>query len=307
MATKSTRGRSTKSATAAKQQIVNEEVVQTVTNKKLDNVLGSLATAQADVQKQLAELSAGMAAKYGELEAVGQAIALKKEELKRLHNIEANAATLDELQEEIANTRTEFEREKLLRDRAQAEEDAEKAKARKRAEEENAYKTAMDRRKAEDEFKAKIEQQQKANAEKTELLQKGWTAREEAIKASEKELAELRAIRDTLPETIKRERAAEAAVVGNSLKGQYAHEAALARKDAETSARIFAQTEAALQTQIKSLEAANAQLRAQLDKAISDVKEISVASVNASSGRQALEAVQRDRDNAGQMPLKGGR
>lgn len=305
MATKSTRRTPAKSATAVKQAIVNEEVVANVSNKKLDNVLGSLASAQADVQKQLGELSAAMAAKYGELEAVGTAIALKEAELKRLHQIEVNAETLDALQEEIANARTEWEREKLLRDRAEAENEAEKAKARKRAEEEYAYKTAQDRRKAEDDFKAKIEAQNKANAEKTEVLQKGWMVREEALKAAEKELADLRSLRDNLAETIKKERAAEAAVVGNSLKGQYAHEAALMRKDMETSAKIFAQTQAALETQVKNLEAQNAQLRAQLDKALTDNKEIARSAVEASSGRMALEAVQRAHDNAGQVPQKG--
>lgn len=297
MAIKNTRGNRTK---ANKQTAANEAIVSSVQNNNLDNVLGSLASAQADVQRQLSELSAAMADRYGQLEAADQAIQLKKEELERLHAIEINLNTLDSLKDEIVTTRANWDKEVEATENAWKEKQDERNKVWKRCEEEYNYKTKIDRTRAEEAFRDSMAKQEREAAERQELMNKAFEARDEALQAREDELLHLKQTCDGIPELVRKERAAEAAIVSNTLKREFEHQSALLKKDMETNAKIFAQTEAALESRIAALVDQNARLNEALTRALTDQKEIARAAVDANSGRQALDALQRNQDHAAQ-------
>src|SRR5262249_31497658 len=146
---------------------------------------------------------------------------LRREELKRLHDIEATASTLDDLQAEIEQTRVRWEEEEAAKKRLVAEQQSERNKQWKREEEDYQYRIQQAHRKQEDAFAASMAQEEKANREKQEQLEKQWAERETELKKREQELAELRLFKENAPEMIKKEVNAAVAVATNSVKKEY--------------------------------------------------------------------------------------
>src|SRR5262249_20777153 len=156
----------------------------------------------------------------------------------RLHSIEVTASTLDDLQAEIGQTREQWEDEEAAKKRLVAEQQSERNKQWKREEEDYLYRKQQEHRKLEDAFSASMAQQEKANREKQEQLEKQWTEREAELKKREQELAELRLFKDNHPEVVKKEVNAAVAVATNSVKKEYETKIVLAAKDSETDKRL---------------------------------------------------------------------
>lgn len=284
-------------ATGAKNRqaaaIRDTEVLQSVAGLSMDGVSGTIATTQVEVQKSLAALSAKLVEQLQVLGNVEEAIALKREELKQLYNIESAAVSLDDLDAKIEAQRESWQEEQARKQREFAEQQSERNKQWTRSDEEYQYRMAQERKKSEDDFAYRLAQQEKANRDKQEMLEKNWGQREEELKKREKELEDLRAQMASVPEQIRKAENAAAAVAGNSVKKEYETKIVLATKDSETAQKLAAQEVSALRA---ALEKANAQLgeiKTQLDQAHHDVKEISAKALESASGRSAMEALQK--------------
>lgn len=273
----------------------------------LEKVAQSIAKTQVDLQQSLAALSGTLVEKLDELGNVEQAIVLKQAELKQLHEIEATANTLDALQSEIENKRAEWAKEQEATVRGFKEQGDERRKQWAREGEEYAYKTGQDRRAADDAWKAQQAKVSKEQADRLEVFNKQMAEREAAIKAKESEFARLQAFEAGYAEAVKREVAKAEAVVTNSLKKHYETEAKLAAMSSENAAKMAEAATAALKGQLAEKDQTITSLRQDLAKAHADAKEIAQAAVNAQSGRQALEALQRAQENAGAPAAKPGR
>jgi colicin import membrane protein len=151
----------------------------------------------------------------------------------------------------------------------------------------------LEHKKGEDEFAYGMAQQEKANRDKQELLDKNWGQREEELKKREKELEDLRTQVASIPEQIRKAENAAAAVSGNSVKKEYETKIVLATKDAETAQKLAAQEVASLRAALEKAHAQLAELKTQLDQAHHDVKEISAKALESASGRSAMEALQK--------------
>src|SRR6516164_3089060 len=77
------------------------EVLQSVSGLNMDGVSGTIASTQVEVQKSLAALSAKLVEQLQVLRNAEDAIALKRDELKQLYNIESAAVSLDDLDAKI--------------------------------------------------------------------------------------------------------------------------------------------------------------------------------------------------------------
>jgi hypothetical protein len=269
------------------------EVIQSVAGLNLDVVSGKIAATQVEVQKSLAGLSAKLVEELETLRNVEQAIGLKREELKQLYDIESAAVDLDELYAKIDSQREAWEEEQARKQREFAEMQSERNKQWARAEEEYQYRLGQEHKKQEDGFKGKLEDQDKANRNKQEALDKSWTEREADLKKRETELQELRAKVDAIPEMVKKAENAAQAVATNSVKKEYETKMVLNQKDMDTAQKLAAQEVASLKAALEKATAQLADLKAQLEQAHHDVKEISAKALESASGRSAMEALQK--------------
>lgn len=286
-------------------QIKSDEVLAVVSNMTLDKVTNDITQTQVEVQQTLADLSGRITEQLQVLQTIEAGIALKKEHLKQLYDIEAKTVELDELVASINTQRQQWAEEQLKRSKDIAEQTAEREKLRKREEADYQYTVAQDHRKAEDAFRTKMEQQEKANREAQEALQKDWLTRETELKKRETELAELRKKVDDQPELTRKAETAAAAVAGNSVKKEYETKMQLAAKDAELASRLGAQENASLKATIVDLTAQIVGLKAQVEQANRDAKEIAAKALESASGRSAMEAMQKVMEK--EQPTKSGK
>jgi colicin import membrane protein len=271
----------------------DNEVLESVKGLNLDKVSKDITSAQVEVQKTLAGVSAQLMDQLQILENVEISIRLKREELKQLHDIEATASTLDQLEEQIAKQRREWDEERAAKAREFAEMRSERNKTWAREEEEYQYKIAQEHKKLADSFQALQAQQERQNRDKQEQLEKTWAEREGELKKREQELADLRKFKDDYSEMVKKEVNASVAVATNSLKKEYETKMVLAAKDADTEKRLSEQTIASLNQNLGKMQSQLEDLNAKLEQAQRDVKEISAKALESASGRATTEALQR--------------
>ena len=281
----------------AKNKRVVEQQEQVVLNKvkdmTFDSVTKELGSVQVELQKTLAELSGRLAEQFQLLEDVQKTINLKQQELRELHQIEATATVLDELQAEIAETKERWgeEQAEWKRDYEQQKSDLRKQWAREEAD--YLYATDQKKRKMEDTLAYEMGQKEKANREKQEQLEKNWAEREAALKKAEQELVELRDFKATNDERIKKAVNQEVAIANNSLKKEYEHKMVLTQKDAEMEKKLADSQLANAQQTIAKLQTQVEDLKQQLAEAHHRVTEISTTALDSASGRATTEALQR--------------
>jgi hypothetical protein len=259
----------------------------------MDTVSSNIASTQAEVQKSLSELSSKLVERLQLLENIEKAIGLKKEDLRRLYEIEAAERDLDELKAEIDRQRETWEEEQERKGREFEEQLTDRVKRWNRENEEYEYRLAQDRRKKQDEFAMRMEEQEKANHNRQEDLQKAWSNREQELAGREKELADLRQKVAEFPELTKKEVNAAVAIATNSVKKEYETKATLAAKDLETFQKLAEQETRSLREAMEKAHVQISELKTQLDNARADVKEISAKALESASGRDALTQVQR--------------
>jgi hypothetical protein len=269
------------------------EVLQSVAGLNLDSVSVTLASTQVEVQKSLSGLSAKLVEQLQVLRDVEGAIALKRDELKQLYDMEAAAIELDDLEARIDEQRQEWEEEQARRRREFSEQQGDRNKQWQREEEEYQYRMAQEHKKAQDAFAARMAEVEKANRERQESLEKNWTERENELKKRENELVELKQQVAAFPEQMKKEVNAAVAVATNSVKKEYETKLVLAAKDTELGQKLAAQEVASLKQALDKATAQIADLKQQIDQAHQDVKEISARALESASGRSAMEALQR--------------
>jgi colicin import membrane protein len=273
--------------------IQQTEVVNAVKGLSIDSVSRSITETQVEVQRVLADLSGRVMERLQELENLEETIRVRTDDLKKLHAIEVQATTLDELEEQIKEQRRMWDEEQLLKKREFAEQQSERNKSWKREQEEYQYKQTMENRKVEDAFKASMDLLTKQNKDKQELLEKQWNEREVELKKRETELAELKAFKEAAPEMIRKAANEATAIATNSVKREYEQKGQLAAKDAEMEKRLAEQAVASLQKTITELQAQIVTLKAGLEQAQRDVKEISAKALESASGRATTDALQR--------------
>lgn len=271
-----------KKTTVAVAAVRTEAAVERANGLTADSVVSKLASAQIEVQKKLGEVQATITGAISELDVVNQAIAAKKNELKEIHGIEVSAGTLAELQLAIEQERTKA-----------ASYEEELTQQRLRADEKYSYDIAIKRRNETDVFNAKLAAEKKTFEAEVANAKAGFEKREADVKAAEAELAKLRSEVASYPETLKAEIAKNSAIVGNAAKKEYEHQKALADKDSANTLSNVQRDLAVSQAANKSLTEELARTRTDLEKARQSVETLGSKALEASSGKSALDAIQK--------------
>ena len=278
-------------------ELKNDVVLENVKSITLDGVSKKIAAVQVDIQQTLAKLSTELTQNLDTLNTVNAAIVLKQEELKNLHDIEATKISLDTLNQDIEATRQTWTEEQTRK----AKEDDLARRERQlrwtREEEQYKYEREQAHKRIEDDFNARIQEATKQNTLQAEALQRSWEKREADLKSKEQEFTSLRAEVDAFPAKLKAETEKAAAIVGNTMKKDFEMEKKLLEANFNNKIQLAEAQVASEKMKTVELEKQVASLKAQLDMAQKDIKEISTKALESASGRETINSLQKALEN----------
>jgi hypothetical protein len=281
-----------------------DELRQSVEAITVEVVTQRIAGLSVDVTRALGQVSEQLLGQVHELEGLREAVALEKEELERLHQVDVAttavnalvadyAAKREQLQSEQEETRAGWMQEEKVREQQRKEQEEAFKKARDREIEEYEYKKALERKKAQDKFDEQMQKLEKQNRERQETLDKGWQQREAVLTEREAELNELRAQVDGFPARLKQEVESSVAASVENLKREQETRVQLLTKDFESNGRVSALHVKALEEQLARQTAQIADLQQQLQLAKQQVQEIAIKALDSAAGAKTLEEVRQ--------------
>lgn len=278
-------------------ELKNDVVLETVKSITLDGVSKKIAAVQVDVQQTLAKLSTELTQNLDTLNTVNAAISLKQEELKNLHDIEVTKISLDTLNQDIEATRQLWTDEQTKK--AKEDDLARRERQLRWTREEEQYKYERDQahKKLEDDFNARIQEATKQNTLQAEALQRSWEKREADLKSKEQEFTTLRAEVEAFPAKLKAEVQKAESIVGNVMKKDFEMERKLLEANFNNKIQLAEAQVASEKMKTVELEKQVASLKAQLDMAQKDIKEISTKALESASSRETVNSLQKALEN----------
>ncbi len=271
----------------------SNKLLEAVSKLDAQSVINEVGTLQTSLQTTLAGLSAGVATKIEQMKQVDEAIELKEERLKELFGIEQEAMDIESIKQQKADEEESFDKTREKRDAEWADEANARAKNWQREREEHDYAMAQQKKRALEEYTAEVSERKRREQIRQEELQRGWDAREAALKAQEAEVVELRKQVAEFDAKLKSEVAKAEAIVGNRLKKDYEHETALLKRDSDAAQKLADAEKLALNNTIANLSEQIDSLEKAVVTAQKDAKEAVIAALDSASGRKAAEAVQQ--------------
>lgn len=277
----------------ARKKAESNRLLEAVSKLDAQSVINEVGTLQTSLQTTLAGLSAGVATKIELMKQVDEAINLKEERLKELFGIEQQAMDIEFIKQQKADEEETFDKTREKRDTEWAEETNVRAKNWQREREEHDYAVAQQKKRALEEYTAEVSERKRREQIRQEELQRGWDAREAALKTQEAEVVELRKQVAEFDNKLKTEVSKAEAIVGNRLKKDYEHEAALLKRDSDAAQKLADAEKLALNNTIANLSEQIDSLEQAVATAQKDAKEAVIAALDSASGRKAAEAVQQ--------------
>lgn len=267
-------------------ELKNDVVLENVKSITLDGVSKKIAAVQVDIQQTLAKLSTELTQNLDTLNTVNAAISLKQEELKNLHDIEVTKISLDTLNQDIEATRQLWTDEQTKK--AKEDDLARRERQLRWTREEEQYKYERDQahKKLEDDFNVQAE-----------ALQRSWEKREADLKSKEQEFTTLRAEVEAFPAKLKAEVQKTESIVGNVMKKDFEMERKLLEANFNNKIQLAEAQVASEKMKTVELEKQVASLKAQLDMAQKDIKEISTKALESASSRETVNSLQKALEN----------
>jgi hypothetical protein len=276
-----------------RKKLEDSKAVDTVKTLQAAEVIGEIGNLQVTVQSTLANISAEITGKLEQLHNTESAISSLEERLNELYQIEKEALSLEEMRAARAEEQVRFDKMVAARNEEWTEDEAARSKEWHRKEEEHEYEIRQKRQRFLDEFNAEVESHKRAERIRSEELAKGWAVREDALKARENEVADLKKEVEGFDAKLKAEVSKAEAVATNSVKKQYEHQIQLLQKDMESERNMSDAKIQALQIQVGQFLDQIKDLNAQLQAARNDAKEVTAQALQSASGRQVAEALSR--------------
>lgn len=282
-----------------------EKVMTSVRDLDRKKVLEGIGTLQDKISKELADVSVQISSKLDELENSKQAVLIVEERLRELYAIEAAALKFDDFEAQCAEKKRTIEANIAGLEQTFADTQAELDQQRSREVEAYNYNLAQSRKKAEDAYAAEQSKKLREENIRMELFEKNMAERQNAMKAQEDELINLRSQVAGFDERLKKEIAKEVAIVENRLAKDAKHKDDLVAAQQSATAQLHKAQTDALENQITGYKAQILTLETQLESARKDTKEVATQALQAGSGKQALDSIMQM--GSQQPSSKGGK
>lgn len=270
-----------------------DRIVTSVKALTAPDVVGKIGNLQIDIQSTLANIATCITGQLEQLKNTDTAIAAQETRLQELYEIEKEAQSIEQI---LLSQKDEQERySKLIaaRNEEYAENDADRNKKWKREDEEHAYAVALRNKKALDDHQALVDSNRRNEAIRQATLQTDWTNREAELKARETEFNDFKKKVEGFEAVLKSEVSKAETILGNTIKKQYEHQIALLQKDMESERNMSDAKIHSYQVQVGQMHEQIVELNKQLAAARNDAKEVTSQALQSASGRQVVDALQK--------------
>ncbi|HDQ44786.1 MAG TPA: hypothetical protein ENN17_04690 [bacterium] len=270
------------------------EVVKTADALSLDGVSQSLNQLKTDLGKTLTMIMEKLEGEISRYQAVRQAVEIQEKELSEIYEIQKAAISLGALieaenrqrqsfEEEMAQARNAWEKEKSAFETELKERREQEEKQRKREREEYEYQFRREQQAVRDKLADETGKLEKELAEKQAAAEKAITDREQAVRAREEAVESLEKRIRELEDG--REQDVQKAIEETTERLQKESDTAEAQSQAlfDGERNVLKGRIQALEETVKNQNAQIVQLSKQLEKAAQQVQDIAVKAVEGSS------------------------
>ena len=290
---------------------LQENIVKTVAKSSYEDIVKNISGLKIDLSSSLDKLSDKFISEFKKFEELEQAIEIEKKSLEDLYQLSACTDSLSvmllaqkekkaQFEEEIVQTKTKFDlemaqlrsqwnkekEETMLR---QKEEGDFQKKNRQREEEEYQYNLKLTRKKEVDLYEEKKAKLEKELIEKKAAFESAFAERELKIKNAETELAALKARNESFPKEMEQAVAIAVTDAIDKIKIEYKYEKELTTKQTEGELKLKEQTIQTLLAKIKDMENTIKELSQKANNAEAGVKDIAMKAIESSSKIQVFE------------------
>lgn len=281
----------------------NEATLKSASSLTVEGVVKKVTDVNLLIGKQLNEVTQQIATAVQEFQNVAKAVELKKEEFAQIHDKDLLAKEIEEMEADAETRRAELDQ--ADRDYAQGLSTARQIATEKHNREIADLEVQRSRAKLDFDFNF---EQAKKNAkhqldeelrtiklqerDRKELLEKEWSAREEAVSKNEVIFKEMQKQVYDFPEILKKETEKAASIAGSTVKRQWEHSMELVQKDAQAAASIAAMTIKSLNETITQLQTQLTAAQNRITAADTKVAEIATKALESTNGQSALNALQ---------------
>jgi hypothetical protein len=269
------------------QQNRNAVAVGKAASFNVETSLSAITATSLKVQADFSKISEELIQKNAEYQAVTEAISLKKQEMENLHGVDQVLLTIDEAKAQHAQYLEDQQKEKERLHQENLEVLAQRAQERAREEEAYAYKLAQTRKAETDEWNEQVRVRTHSERDRREAFEKDVLNRELALKQKETEYQTALAKLATFDDEVKKEVSKAEAILSNTLKKDYSHQAQIASMQHQTAVDKLTFDNQRL-TQQQAADAATIKdLQAQLKTAYEENVKLARAAVDGAANSKA--------------------
>ena len=304
-------------APSSKPMIKEKTVVKVVGDtSKVENVEGiilNLENIEKGLGKAMNEVANKLTVEAESLAELTENINEEKEQLGKLYDLKVENGILDELvkeyegsktsfgeesdktrktfEEDIAEKRKAWNKDKDLHYQKTSERDEVNSKRQEREREEHEYNLELGRSLKDDEYEQKKKQLQLELDDLREARETAWTTDEKALKDLETDFntykTKFEEVPDKLDKAIKKAEAEGKAIIERDAK----EKAELLEKETESEKRIFELTIDSLDNTIKTQNSRITSLSKQLESALKQAQDLAVKAIEGSANNESFSAI----------------
>ncbi len=282
-------------------------IFEGATRQQPDKIMKDISGLKISLSQSLDKVEESLIEEHKKLSEVSEAIRVEKENLQNIHQIKAEADSLEalvnthkekeqEMEQEMKDQREAWEKEKKQAEQELQEEKERIRKERAREEEEYLYHRDQKRKKEEDSYNEKMLKQEKELKERREAFEKEILEREADIKASEDEFQELKKKAEQFPAQLEGAVQQKENEITLRLTSEFKHEKDILQKEYQSELKLKDQTIKTLQDKIRDQDNMVNQLYKKVENADKNVKDIVLKAIE-NSGRYTFSEKATDDQN----------
>lgn len=288
---KTLKERSAKEIQQANQQ---EAIVKEAGEESQATLVDGLSKVKVNIAKSLDEISGQLMAQQEKLKNLEDAIAIQQKSLKDSYGIQTELDTMDalilahkktkqQLDDEIAQLRQQWQEEKTERERMVKEEKTQLEKDRTREVDDYNYTLKKTRQAETDAYQLKKQQQERELAELKTNFEKEIADRERTVSEQEASFKKLTAEAEAFPEILESKIQQAIKQTTLELKQSYEYQAKLKDKETEGKIALYEQTNKSLVEKIAEQKALIEELSQKTSFANTQVQDIALKAIEGAS------------------------
>lgn len=253
----------------------------------LSKTLSGITSAGVTIQGTLSKISEEIIQKHAELQAVDEAIALKKQDMQNLHGVDQVLLSIDEAKAQHAQTLEDLSKQKDQVEQEIRDLQAKNEQERVREQEDYTYKTKMARKVEQDAWVEQVRLRNNQERDRQETFERDVTAREFVLKTKETEYQTALSKAATFDDEVKKEVSKAEAILKNVLTKDFSHQAQIAQMQNTAHVEKLQFDNTRLQQTVVTADAQIKELQAQLKTAYEENVKLARAAVDGAANAKA--------------------